>query len=220
MPNGGEDKLDPSSFGFWLGPRRGGVSVGTPYSVPLSISPQCVLVFRGDASGLVGAEVVREGGPAAAPRHRTHNHSRGFSASAAVCLRTLEPNAVAALAGETGQTRQRRRRQHNDKGQRNKQTDRNRQGHNRQTDPASRSSGGKSASSNGKAKLQHSRGQQQRRRPAAQKRAGTDTPLDVYCTRRQEVIGPSPGSTPAASSLGSPESRVGFRTAPRTILWE
>ena len=39
--------LDPSSFGFWLGPREVEVSVSTPYSVPLSISPRCVLLLPG-----------------------------------------------------------------------------------------------------------------------------------------------------------------------------
>ena len=92
----------------------------------------------------------------------------------------------------------------------------------REQTAAKSSSGGKEAHA-AAAKADNTNPAQQTPKAAQRRRAselGRDrhpTP-DVYCTRRQEVIGPSPSSAPAAPSLGSPENRVGFWTAPQTIL--
>ena len=187
--------LGPSSFGFWLGPRRG-TSVSTPYPEPLSISPRETFFYPGVSSGLVGWDGEARG-PAAAPSHHTHNYGAAFSLAQRSAF-ALEPNAVARPAvrhdaadddtQQTGTTKQttaaeaaarkraaQQQRQSAARQDRTNRTPKGKQGRTRK--------GKRSSTTNDSAGYDGG---------GAQQRAATDTPLGVSYTRRKERHRPQP----------------------------
>ena len=132
--------------------------------------PRSASLFYGrDASGLVGAwSGVRERGQQQHHANRTPHNPHGFSTSAAVSLRSLEPSARRAAAGETNTTADdRRRRTKNGQGP-NKQTHKdNRTGDGQTTGTDNKRKQIKqrqTAAANKGRKLQHSKRQKQEKR--------------------------------------------------------
>ena len=210
--------LGPSSFGFWPEPRWG-LSVSTPYPEPLSISPRCDLLLPGSHFEAGGVEYGGARGPAAAPSRHTHYYAAAFPHALRSAF-ALEPNAVARPAGETVR--------HN----RRTTTTTNEQQTRKATDSSGRATGNTATEQSGKATAEESTGRQKQEKqktPAQQTtvqevaaagvRGGPrPTPPSACITHAvRKGIGRSPGGTPATSSLGPPEVRVGFRTAPQTI---
>jgi hypothetical protein len=119
----------------------------------------------------------------------------------------------AQRTGTTKQTQQQAQRQGS--GQRN---NRSRAKTDRRTDPAKRQQR-QNRSGRRTTKTPAQQTPVQDDRTAALRRGPRPTPPSACLTHAvRKGIGRSPGGTPATPSLGSPESRVGFWTAPQTIL--
>jgi len=158
---------------------------------------------------------------------------RRFSARPAVCVRILSQasRSRAGLkgSGNSDDKQQRTADTNNDRGQRNRQQQ---QKQRRQKRRQQRQDNGQ-RSNRSRARQQRKQKQaetEKAKTPAQQtteqeRTAGgvssgpRPTPPSACITHAvRKGIGRSPGGTPATSSLGPPEVRVGFRTAPQTIL--